>query len=251
MPASRTSVSNRKPAWLWPREHGATAMMAFPQATALLLGDGSGAAILLGLGVAGLFLAHEPAQVALGRRGARRRREAGSGAGIQTALLAGPAGAAGLAGLAAGSGAVRLAALAVLPFALLALRLMLSGREKSVGGELLVAFTLTAAAVPTGLAGGLAPRAALAAAGVWFLAFALGTLAVRALIARFKTGRGTGSRAVLALALALGAGAVAWAIPAGGTARAFLGVLPPGLVAAAVLASGMTPRRLRTLGGRW
>lgn len=248
MPASSTSVPGKKTSWLWPREHGATAMMAFPQVTALLLGHGSRGAILLALGVAGIFLVHEPAQVALGRRGSRRQREAGNRARGQTVLLAGLAGALGFAGLAGASRPVWIAALAVLPFAALALGQMISGREKSVGGELLVALTFAAAAVPTALAGGVAPGPALAAAAVWSGAFGLGTLAVRTLIARFKTGSDAGARGVIVLALGLAAGAVAGALLAGGTARAFLGILPPGLVAAGVLAAGMTPRRLRTLG---
>lgn len=247
MGATRSAPSPKRAAWLWPREHGGYAMMGFPQATALLLGNGAMAAVCLSLAVLGGFLAHEPAQVALGRRGIRRRREAGDGARLQAAVLTVLTLDAGVVGLAAGSAPVRVAAVAILPLAALALRQMISGTEKSVAGELLVALTFAAASVPTALAGGLDLAAAAMVAGVWFLAFALGTLAVRALITGFKTGRRGPGRSVIALALGLTVAAAA-ACLLGGVSVALLGVLPPALLTAAVLAGGLTPRRLRTLG---
>jgi len=243
VPRSRT-----RPAWLWPREHGAYAMMAFPQITALLLGPGTRAAILLALGVLGMFLAHEPVLVTMGRRGTRIRRDAGPWALRQGVLLAGLSVAAGVAGLVGGPVDVLVAALAVIPAALLALRRMIQGDEKSAAGEVLVVLTFAAASIPIALANRVPPAAALTAAGVWFLAFTLGTLAVRALIARFKTRSPEPARRVIALACALILAGTGVAVLRGGTATAMLGLLPPGFLVAGVLAGGLTSHKLRTLG---
>ncbi len=63
---------------LLPREHGAYAELAFPLATGLAAGGPTVAGVAFSLAAVVLFLAHEPAAVMLGRRGARLQLEHGA-----------------------------------------------------------------------------------------------------------------------------------------------------------------------------
>ncbi|UCC71605.1 MAG: YwiC-like family protein [Gemmatimonadota bacterium] len=234
---------------LLPREHGAYAQLAFPLVTALALGDPGSAPILLTIAIAATFLAHEPVMVLSGGRGGRAKRESGDRARRRVALLLAVALIAGVAGLWLAPSTARTSAL--VPFALggLLVPLAISRREKTLIGELLVSVALSSTMIPVGLAGGAGPRATFVAFVVWAVVFALGTVTVRAIIARAKKGaqRRTAHLAPLLSAVAIAAAAVlAWQTEL--PARAAVAVVPTALVALVFGALGVHPRNLRRMG---
>lgn len=232
-----------------PREHGAYAMLAFPVASGLLVGGVSVAGVCFAaLGVVG-FLAHEPALVAMGRRGERLRLRHRTGA--RSWLL-------GL-GLTGGAAAVVFAwqappaawtAAAATGIAVSVLALLVAARRsRTPVGELVVgaAFALLHAGVAA--CGGAGPRGTWIPAAVWAVSFGLATVAVHALKHRFK-GRGPGGWAVVAAPLA----AVLVLVPSipGGTdtgwAVAGLALLPKSLVILGLSVARVHPGHLMRVG---
>ncbi len=235
---------------LLPREHGAYAQIAFPQITALALGRPAWAALLLLAAIVCVFLLHEPLMILTGARGGRARREQAQRAGWRAALLlalALPAGAGGL--LLAGT-ATQLAALIVLALAALLLPLILSRQEKTALGELLVAVTLASTMVPVAFASGVATRVAGIAAGVWMVAFALGTITVRSIIARAKRDAAPGWAHFAAPLWCAGAITAAFLLAVAGhvPTLAAVAVVPTALVALIFGVLGIHPRNLRRMG---
>ncbi|MGC3997067.1 MAG: YwiC-like family protein [Anaeromyxobacter sp.] len=244
-----TSAAPATPARpLIPREHGAWGQLALPLLAGLLLGHLTAAASLLTAAVVLAFVAHEPALVLLGHRGARVRAEEGARARRWLALLGVGAAACGLTGAALASPAARAALLLPATLAAVVAALVWRRLEKTVIGEVSVAAALAAAGWAVALAGGAEPRAALAALLAWILSFAAATLAVQVILerARSKGARDPGLRHAAGTALLLG-GAVAlaaaglpWALP--------LATAPTALVSLVVCLARVSPRRLRPLG---
>lgn len=233
---------------LWPKEHGAYAQLALPLVTALALAWPTLAGLLLVVAASAAFLAHEPWLVARGARGQRARREAGARARRRLAAL-----------VLVGVGSLVGACWLLLPMTLawlglpvglgaLVLALSLAGREKTTAGELLAATALPAWAVPVALADGVALRLALACWVAFSAAFALGTLAVRGIIAAQKARRRPEAAstispalpACVAVALVTAFGLLPSPVPA---------ALVPTVLAAGVLALMPPPaRQLRAVG---
>jgi hypothetical protein len=236
-----------------PKEHGAYGQLGFPLATALAVAGPSPAGILITLAAIAAFLAHEPAEILLGHRGPRARREQGAGARLAFALctLAG-VGAGGtvlfiLAGSSYWSLAVPLVPAAVLGACTVA------GREKTWYGEVAAATAFSTVAVPIVIAGGGSLVQAVSIAVPFALFSVLSTLAVRVVILRVRGGgdpvaTSRTRRAVFTLAALAAATLIV---------LAFLSTLPwlaaaaaaPGLLAAtAVAAAPPPPARLKRLG---
>lgn len=235
---------------LLPREHGAYAEVAFPLITALGLGSLSFAQLLLVAATVAVFLAHEPLLVAAGERGRRAQSELGERARLVAAsLLAFTIASGGLGWWSAPAGA-RLAAFLPLSLGALLVPLIFSHREKTTVGELLVALTFSSTLIPVALAGGVSPRTAAIASGVWCVVFALGTLTVRAVIARVKKNMNPGwpSRAIVALPLAAMVAAFLLRMTTALPTLAAVAVLPSALVALACGLLGVHPRHLRRMG---
>lgn len=234
---------------LLPREHGAYAELLFPLATGLAYGTPSAPAVAFAVAASALFLAHEPAAVATGRRGARLKALHQRAARIQGA---------GLSAVAVGAGAVgwvsapdaRIAALVPAAIALVLLPVVLAGREKSLVGELLVVATFAATVLPVARANGAAWSFALFAAVVWFVGFALGTVAVHAIKARHKgTGRsGWTVHAAPALAAVAVVAALVVASHPWLPALVPLAIVPGAGVALVASVSGVHPRHLKRVG---
>lgn len=235
---------------LMPREHGAYAQIAFPLMTALALGAFSPAPILLLVAIICIFLAHEPAMVLTGGRGGRARRETGGQARRRAILLAAISLATGAAGLWLAPAAAHLATLIPLSLGVLLIPLIFTRREKTAVGELLVATTLSSTMIPVAIAGGASIQVTLGAAAVWAIAFALGTLTVRAIIARTK--RTAESQWPTWIAPTLCAAVIILAIAAALTsdlpALAVVAVVPTALVALIFALMGIHPRNLRRMG---
>src|SRR3954470_19764255 len=140
---------------LAPREHGAYGQLGFPLLTALCVALPRIPGALFAASAVALFLAHEPALVAFGRRGQRAREEDGERARrmLLLALAAGTAlgaSAVWLAPAPARLAAAVAAALGGLLTVAVALRI-----EKTLSGELLAAAAMTSAGLPVAVADGV------------------------------------------------------------------------------------------------
>ncbi|HEX6244278.1 MAG TPA: YwiC-like family protein [Polyangiales bacterium] len=195
---------------LWPREHGAYVQLLAPLACAALFGPRSlTAAAVAGAGCAA-FMAHEPALVLLGRRGERARLQHGARAARRVALL-GAAALLAAAWLWASGGELALALCVPVVLSLAATSSVLTGHERSLGGQLLSASTLASFPIPVLVAAGLPFSRALEFALGWTLVHVTATCAARAYVYRRKHGLGALQRAVAVAALGLAASVVLYA----------------------------------------
>jgi YwiC-like protein len=177
---SRTAGRGRS---LFPREHGAYAQLGVPLVTALAVSRPNIAGACIALAGCAVFVAHEPALVLLGQRGTRARREASAFVGrlLFVSLLA--AGTLAAAGLVLSSAARPWLALSA-ALALVAGGFALARVEKTLAGELVACAALTSAATPVAAAGGLPWPDAVATWAVFWVAFAVATVEVRAVARR-------------------------------------------------------------------
>jgi len=247
---SKAPTSKTRRGAMLPKEHGAYAQLGFPLATALILGGPDPAALSLTVAIIAAFLIHEPVMILTGGRGGRAQREEGGRARRRGTALAAIAVVAGVLGLWLSPTAARLSALAPAVLAAALAPLTLSRREKTTAGELLVAMALPSTMIPVAIAAGVDPRTAFLAAGIWAVVFALGTLTVRAIIARAKKNVRPSWPPVLApilSAMAIAAApvlALSDAIPA----LAAIAIVPTAAVALVFGILGVHPRNLRRMG---
>jgi len=235
---------------LLPREHGAYAELSFPLATGLAAGGPTIAGVAFSLAAVALFLAHEPATVMLGRRGARLKQQLGSATRVRlwwmTALGLGAA----AVGLVVGSPDTRLAALVPAGFAVLLVPAMVRGEVKTLGPEILVVAHFSTTLMPLAVEGGAGWSFAWAASGVWFVSYTLGTVAVHALKAAHKQTAVAGRLGAMVPALSLVAIALGVGAAASGRAPLVWGValVPSALVVLVVWGLRVHPRRLKRVG---
>ncbi|MCC7008160.1 MAG: YwiC-like family protein [Acidobacteria bacterium] len=236
-----------------PKEHGAYGQMAFPLVTALLVSGASVATLAWMLAVAMAFVAHEPALVLLGHRGARARRERGPQAAVAAAITGAVALAAAAAAVLTAPAAARWAfAVPAIPALVVAL-LVAVNREKSAAGELAVAITFSLAAIPAALGAGAAVSTAVAIGLVFSVVFTAAVLAVRTVILGVRGGGNPD--AVRATCIAIwwvSAAAVAglwWTSSTHRPASIMLGAVTPAIVfALAITFRRPPPSRLKALG---
>ncbi len=193
---------------LAPREHGAYGQLGFPLCAALCAARPGAAGLLFAAAAVALFLAHEPALVAFGRRGQRAREEDGSRATRVLVLLLVVGCGLGAAGLWLSTGPARLGAAIAAALALLLTAAVASGVEKTLPGELIAAAAMTSAALPVAAADGLRWPVAVSLWGAFLLGFAAAVLPVRAVIVEHKTRQPSPAvrllGALLAIAVAVG-----------------------------------------------
>lgn len=171
---------------LLPKEHGAYAELAFPLITGLALAPPSAAALALGGAAVALFLANEPVAILLGARGRRLKGETADRARSRFAFLLGGATGLGLLGIWRAGQEIWPEVLFPAAAAFLLIPLVFQGRQKTLSGEFLVITAFATLPLPLAAASGADPARALAATGVWWISFALGTLEVHAIKARLK-----------------------------------------------------------------
>jgi YwiC-like protein len=236
-------------ALLIPREHGAYGQLLMPLVVALVIGGAAAGALALAAAAVAVFLAHEPLLVLLGQRGGRASRDQNADARRSLVLF-------GIVAIVSGCLAVallptrgRLALVVPVALVLAAAVLVTSGRERTTGGEVLIAFTLTSASFPVAMAGGVSVQAAATVGAVFAAAFVSATLAVRAVIAR-ATGSPHGpNRAAAAIVVVLLVLALGILTGYGVVARvAMWAAAPACLLALVLLASMPAPRHLRRIG---
>jgi hypothetical protein len=163
-----------------PREHGATAEFLFPLVTGVALGAPTAGAVAFAFAALAVFLLHEPVAVMTGRRGVRRRQALRGRARTWAIVLSLTGGCAAGAALALAPGA-RLAALIPALLGATLAGVVVRGHEKTLAGEVLVVGVFSTVLIPVALANGATWRTAIAAAGIWFLTFTLGTVSVHAI----------------------------------------------------------------------
>lgn len=233
--------------WLWPREHGAYMQLGFPLLSAWVLGRPDAAAFALGAAAVLAFLAHEPLMVAVGGRGARRRREQGPAARQQLTLLMGLGGAMGGVGLWLADPMVRWLALAAVACAAPAALLALRGRERSLPAELYLSAVLASLALPVAVASGMAMADAASLVLVWAMGFGLGTLAARGVLLQRRDG-GMGLRVAASVAVMVVAGGAALTVSGLVPSAWVLAPLPFAVVALGVAFKPPPPRRMMAMG---
>jgi hypothetical protein len=236
-----------------PKEHGAYGQLGFPLATALAVAGPSRAGILIAAAAIAAFLAHEPAEILLGHRGPRARREQGTRARLAFALCATAAAGAGCGLLLALPRSMYWSvAVPLVPAVLLGV-CTVTDREKTWYGEVAAAIAFSTVAVPIVIAAGGSLVQALTIAVPFALFSVLSTLAVRVVILRVRGGgdpvatsrtrRAVFTLAALAATTLIGlalSSSFPWLIAAAAA---------PGLLAAtAVTAAPPPPTRLKRLG---
>lgn len=231
---------------LLPREHGAYGQLAFPAASALLLGRPSLSSLLLVVSAVAAFLGHEPLVVLLGRRGPRARREDGARAARALALAAGTAIVSAAVALALASPEARLSIVPTAILGIVATGLVLTAHEKTLGGETLVASALSSLALPVAVMAGVSWRAAGTAAIAWVLSFSIATLGVREVLAQ---SRGQGNK-LSTIALSLGALGLGLALAARGALpwQGPLAALPFLVLCVPLVLRAPHPRHLKRVG---
>jgi YwiC-like protein len=181
---------------LLPKEHGAYGQLALPVVTALSAAGVSYTGLLLTASAVAAFVAHEPAAILLGLRGARARREHHGAAIRCLAFCVGITVTAGAMSLLTIQPEVRWSiAVPIAPAILLGIATV-RGREKSWYGELLAALALAGLAVPLSMAAGASLNAAAAVAVPFVILFITSTLAVRTVILRVRAGGNARAAAV-------------------------------------------------------
>lgn len=238
---------------LLPKEHGAYGQLTLPVVTALSVAGVSTAGLLLTASAVAGFVAHEPAAILLGLRGARVRRELRGAAIRWLSVCAGIAIVAGTISVVAMERDVRWSiAVPIGPAVLLGIATV-RGREKSWYGELAAAFAFAGLAVPLSIAAGAAVTTAAAVSVPFALLFVTSTLAVRTVILRVRGGGDAPATAATrrsAFAVTgAGAGGLGWLTAIGVLPAAALVAATPGLLTAlAIIARPPQPARLRSIG---
>jgi len=238
---------------LLPKEHGAYGQLSLPLVTAVIVAGPSMAGLLLALSGVAAFLAHEPASVLLGLRGARIRQELG-GTAIRWMICA--------LGVSAIAGAIALLvihrnarwsiAVPIVPAILLGMATV-RGREKSWYGEVAAALAFAGLAVPIVMSGGGSSTSAIAVAAPFALLFVTSTLAVRTVILRVRGGGHPrammATRRTVFAAAAVSMTCLAWLVADKALPAATIAAAGPGLLTAVVIAVRPPhPTRLREIG---
>jgi hypothetical protein len=238
---------------LLPKEHGAYGQLSLPLVTALSVAGPSIAGLLLTVSAVAASLAHEPASVLLGLRGARARRELGGTAIRWLACCLGVSMIAGTIALLVIHRSARWSiAVPIVPAVLLGMATV-RGREKSWYGEVAAALAFAGLAVPIAMAGGASLSSAMAVAAPFALLFVTSTLAVRTVILRVRGGGNpqalTATRRAVFATTAVGATCLVWLAAADALPAATVAAAAPGLLTGVVIAARPPqPTRLRMTG---
>jgi hypothetical protein len=238
---------------LLPKEHGAYAQLAFPLVTGMALAMPTLSTITLGLAGVAFFLANEPAAILLGGRGVRLRKKEGPRAKVRGESLSALGVALGGLGVVTGWPSVWPSVLLPSLAGLFLVPLVLTGRQKTLPGEILVITTFTTLILPMAAASGVNPTRAALASAVWWVSFVLATLEVRAIKARHKgTALTLWTRWVPQITSgAVAAGAVLLALGQGGypeLAGPAAALLPPALATFILSLFRVHPKYLKRVG---
>ncbi len=234
---------------MFPKEHGTYGQLGCPVVTALAIGHGRPAGFLVAAGAIAAFLAYEPLQIVLGRRGARAKREFADVARRHVWARALLALCLGGSGITLGRGDALRAAIVPVVLAAAFVSMVSARREKSAVGETLAALVLSSAAVPISVCAGAELRSGAWVAASWAAASIIGTLSVRGVIQRSRDGgnaRTAWIAAIVAVTVSVAAvalwqrGVASWAVAAS--------MMGPAAVALGLAIVAPSPKHLRTVG---
>jgi hypothetical protein len=229
---------------LLPKEHGAYGQLMLPLATALLCARPTAPAFLFAAAAVLAFFAHEPLLVLLGHRGPRALREDGARARLRVVLLAACSLVGAAVALALSDRAARLSLLLPIGGAAIVGIAIWRKQERTDWGEVAAAAALSASSLPVAVAGGVSPRLAVAAWGVWSLGFGLVTLALRRAIHGRKAAKHDAAWTLTLTSLLL----CACALIACSTRAMALAAAPTVGFALGLLLVPPAPKRLRRIG---
>lgn len=177
--------SHQRPAKLFPKEHGAYAMLAIPLVTALIAGGLSFTGICIAITAVAGFFAHEPLLVASGYRGYRIQQSTPQAKRWLFGLLS-LACLAGCIAFATGSLQVRVTLAIFMLVSVLSLMFSVAGLHRKTIVHLWGMLGLSLPCLPILLAGDTALGTALSFWAVWLTGFAATTCAVRGMMAKQK-----------------------------------------------------------------
>jgi hypothetical protein len=249
MPSAATAPPAAAPRSLLPQEHGAWGQLAMPLLSGLALARPTVAGSLLAAATVLAFLAHEPWLVAIGHRGERARLQDGPRALRALLGLVAAAAAVGGTGLWLAPADARSAALLPAALAAVVVLMVLLERERTIPGELAVAFALAGAGGVVALASGASPAAATAAFATWAIAFGGSVFAVQTVLLRARS-RGERDPGALhaAAVLTIAAGGSGAAISSGLGWIVPIAVAPTIALSLVVCLARFSAARLRLLG---
>lgn len=170
------------PAQLYPKEHGAYAILGVPLASALVIGGLSVVAVLTTVATIAGFVAHEPLMVAMGRRG-HRAQSATPQASLRLMSLTLIAFLSGGTAFWLGSFEVRLALTVCLLFAGFAFVMSVAGLHRTLAAQLIDIMSLTLPSSVVLLAGGIHFSLVARFWFAWIIGRVATTTAVRSTIA--------------------------------------------------------------------
>lgn len=174
-----------KPARLYPREHGAYAILAVPLATALAVAGLTLETVLIGIAGVTAFLAHEPLLIVSGGRGTRARAATPAAMRLLRVQLAVVATCGGLAFF-WGETTVRRGLALCLIFAAISLVISVSGHNRTLPAQICGIGGLTLPSAVVLAAGGVGLNTAIQFWLIWVAGRIATTVSVRSVIARYK-----------------------------------------------------------------
>ncbi|MCA9047129.1 MAG: YwiC-like family protein [Planctomycetaceae bacterium] len=240
-PAIRPSRSVR----LYPKEHGAYAILGVPLVTALFIVGLTPVTALLSIATIAAFLAHEPLLVLAGGRGARAKEEAPNARRISIVRLAVAAicGAAAfwLAGSVARAGMMICLLFVVVEFAVSA-----TGHARTLAAQILALAGLALPSAVVLAAGGIGVGGATQFLLIWFAGRVATTVSVRLVIAQHKTATSPSKLATGDLLMLAAGGVCAIGLAMGD--RQWLAAIPMLLAAVVLRFSPPHPKHLRSIG---
>jgi hypothetical protein len=179
--------SHNRPAMLYPKEHGAYAMLGIPLMTALAASGFTVAGVWVAIAAIAGFFSNEPLLVACGHRGGRVQHSTPQAKGWFVGLFA-LAGSACLIALIVGNVSMRVALGVFLIFAVISLAFSIAGQNRKTAVHLWGMLSLSLPCVPVLLSANASVSTSLSFWAVWLIGFAATTLAVRGMMARQKQG---------------------------------------------------------------
>lgn len=234
---------------LLPREHGAYGELGFPLLTAFLIGRATIAAIAFALASIAAFVAHESLLIVLRQRGQRAFDNERARAFRWLIVLSACVVAAATVGLVEAEPAVRAWCTVPAGLAGIAIALVLSRRERTLLGEMVVSSALVSASLPVAVSAGAPPSVAVTMAVVWMVNFGLSTIAIRGLIAASRThSRPTLLRASRLVSLLLVTIAIVMTARRVSSPAVVAGITPAVVMSLLLAGVRPSPRRLRTVG---
>lgn len=234
-----------RPARLYPKEHGAYAILAVPLVTALFIVGLTPVTALLSIATVAAFLAHEPLLILAGGRGTRAKQ----GAPHARQLLIGRLAVAAICGAAAfwfAGSVTRVGMMICLLFAVIEFTVSATGHGRTLAAQILALAGLALPSAVVLAAGGIGVSGAAQFLLIWFAGRVATTVSVRLVIAQHKTSTSNWALATCDLLMLAAGGVCAAGLVMGD--RQWLAAIPMLLAAAVLRVRPPHPKYLKPIG---